>query len=66
MATASSAGHIALWDLEERQLRSTVHHAHKGAVCGMKFLQSQPLMVTSAADNAVKVNTWRLHWWKCP
>ena len=55
MATASTAGHIALWDLEARQLRSTIRDAHYGSVTGMKFLSSQPLMVTSGADNSLKV-----------
>ena len=56
MASASTEGHIAIWDLEKRQLASTLHDAHKGSVCGMKFLSSQPLMVTNGPDNSLKVN----------
>ena len=55
MASASTEGHIALWDLEKRQLASTLHDAHKGSVCGMKFLSSQPLLVTNGPDNSLKV-----------
>ena len=57
MASASTEGHIALWDLEKRQLASTLRDAHKGSVCGMKFLASQPLMVTNGPDNSLKVKS---------
>ena len=61
MASASTEGHIAIWDLEKRQLASTLHDAHKGSVCGMKFLSSQPLLVTNGPDNSLKVkHTWSL------
>ncbi|XP_070537319.1 WD repeat-containing protein 36-like [Ptychodera flava] len=56
MATGSTAGHIALWDLEERKLQSQMRDVHNGAVTGMKYLPSEPLMITSAADNSIK--TW--------
>lgn len=55
MATASTVGHIALWDLETKQLKGTLQDAHNGAVYGMKFLSSQPLMITNGPDNALKV-----------
>lgn len=55
MATASTIGHIALWDLETCKLKGTLRDAHKGSVCGMRFLSSQPLMVTNGPDNALKV-----------
>ena len=56
MATGSSVGHIALWDLEEKKLRAQIRHAHASAVCGMKCLPSEPLMVTSSSDNSLKVS----------
>lgn len=55
MASASTEGHIAFWDLEKRQLGTVLRDAHKGMVCGMKFLPSQPLLVTNGPDNSVKV-----------
>ncbi|XP_071953801.1 WD repeat-containing protein 36-like [Antedon mediterranea] len=55
MATASTIGHIALWDLEEKKLKSQMREVHHGSVTGMKFLDSEPLMVTSAADNSLKM-----------
>ena len=55
MASASTEGHIAIWDLEKRQLGSTLRDAHNGSVCGMKFLATQPLLATNGPDNSLKV-----------
>ena len=55
LATGSPMGHIAVWDLEERKLASMQRRAHRGAVTGLQFMAEQPLMVTSSADNSVKV-----------
>lgn len=55
MVTGSTAGHIALWNLEEKKLQSQIRNAHYSAVSGMNCLPSEPLMVTSAADNSLKV-----------
>lgn len=55
MVTGSASGHIACWDLEERKLRAQMREAHTSAVTGMQCLPSEPLMVTSAADNTLKV-----------
>ncbi len=56
MATGSTHGHIALWNLEDRKLQSQMREAHDGAVTGMKCLPSEPLMVTSSTDNSLKVD----------
>eukprot|EP00117_Sycon_ciliatum_P046757 scpid15153/ scgid33462/ WD repeat-containing protein 36; T-cell activation WD repeat-containing protein len=55
LATGSSVGHIALWNLEKRQLSTIMLDAHGGSVAGMHFLQNQPMMVTNSADNSIKV-----------
>jgi U3 small nucleolar RNA-associated protein 21 len=55
MATGSAAGHIALWDLESKKLNSQMREAHEGSVIGMQCLPNEPLMVTNAADNSLKV-----------
>ncbi len=52
VASASPLGHIAVWDLDRRRLGATLRDAHNGAVGGMEFLSSQPLMVTSGPDNS--------------
>ena len=55
MASGSEAGHIALWNLEERALQAQMRHAHRAGVAGMKFLSSEPILITNSADNALKV-----------
>lgn len=54
MATGSLSGQVVLWNLEERKVVSQLH-AHSGAVSGLKCLPNEPLMVTSSADNSVKL-----------
>ncbi|GFS13535.1 WD repeat-containing protein 36 [Elysia marginata] len=55
MVTGSTSGHIALWDLENRKLHSYMKEAHFSSITGLSCLPSEPLMVTSAADNSLKV-----------
>ncbi|KAK2173340.1 hypothetical protein NP493_883g01001 [Ridgeia piscesae] len=55
MVTGSPAGHIALWNLEEKKLQSQMRDAHCSSVTGLQCLQSEPLLVTSSPDNSVKV-----------
>ncbi|XP_076347675.1 WD repeat-containing protein 36 [Tachypleus tridentatus] len=55
MASASSLGHIALWDLEQQQLQSQLREAHQEAVTGMKYFPDEPLLITSSSDNSLKV-----------
>lgn len=56
MATGSTLGHIALWNLEERCLFSTLRHAHDGSVTAIRFFQSQPLLISTSPDNSLKVS----------
>ena len=55
VCTGSAAGHIALWDLEKRKLRSEIRSAHDAPVTGMTCLPAQPILVTSSPDNSLKV-----------
>ena len=55
MTSGSTLGHIAVWNLEKKCLHSQLISAHNGPVNGMKFLPNEPLMLTSSADNSVKV-----------
>jgi len=58
MITGSSSGHLAFWNLEERKLVSqmrNVHSEEKGGVSGLVCLASEPLLVTSSADNRLKL-----------
>jgi len=55
MVTGSGGGHITVWDLEKKEYKSTLTDAHTGTVAGTRFLQKQPLLVSSGADNSLKV-----------
>lgn len=55
MATANMHGDVALWDLQERRLVHTMLHAHSSLISSVHFLAGQPVLLTSGADNAVKV-----------
>ena len=62
LATASSDGHIALWDLDAGpdgdlppgRLVHTIKHAHQHYIGGLSFLHGQPVLVSSSADNSLK------------
>jgi U3 small nucleolar RNA-associated protein 21 len=56
LASASSAGHIALWDLNSGgRLLHIVRGAHDGAVTAIEWVPGQPLLISSGEDNSVKV-----------
>ncbi|EAU88858.2 WD-repeat-containing protein [Coprinopsis cinerea okayama7 len=55
LASASSAGHIALWDLNAGgRLLHLVRGAHDGAVSSLEWVPGQPLLISSGEDNSVK------------
>lgn len=56
LASASSAGHIALWDLNSGgRLLHMIRGAHDGAISAVEWVPGQPVLVTSGEDNSVKV-----------
>ncbi|MPC30521.1 WD repeat-containing protein 36 [Portunus trituberculatus] len=55
MVTGSEVGHIAVWNLEEKNLVSQIRDAHNGPVLGLKCLLSEPLLITSSPDNTLKM-----------
>nr|DBA23366.1 TPA: hypothetical protein GDO54_014285 [Pyxicephalus adspersus] len=55
MAAGSPIGHIGLWDLEEKKLMSQMRDAHSTAIAGLTFVHGEPLLITNAADNALRV-----------
>jgi U3 small nucleolar RNA-associated protein 21 len=61
MATGSTLGHVALWNLEEKCLCGTLRYAHEGSVTAIRFLQSQPLLISTSPDNSLKVIVVRFH-----
>ena len=56
MASAGTAGHVALWDLEKKRLLSTMYDCHDGSVSSLHFLPSQPLLVSTGQDNSINVS----------
>lgn len=63
LATASSSGHIALWDLNlGGRLLHVVRGAHDGPVVSVEWVPGQALLVSSGEDNSVKVRSCRLCW----
>lgn len=55
MATGSTIGHVAVWDLEKKRLDSQLLDAHRSSVTGLKFLPDEPLLLTSSPDNSLRM-----------
>ncbi|KAF9447264.1 Utp21-domain-containing protein [Macrolepiota fuliginosa MF-IS2] len=63
LASASSAGHIALWDLNNGgRLLHMIRGAHNGAVTAVEWVPGQPVLVTSGEDNSVKARIQAQQW----
>ncbi|PPQ86912.1 hypothetical protein CVT25_009798 [Psilocybe cyanescens] len=55
LASASSAGHVALWDLNEGgRLLHIIRGAHDAAITAVEWVPGQPVLITSSEDNSVK------------
>ncbi|KAJ7174015.1 Utp21 specific WD40 associated putative domain-containing protein [Mycena crocata] len=55
LASASSAGHIALWDLNAGgRLLHMIRGAHDGAITAVEWVPGQPVLISSGEDNSVK------------
>ncbi|RUS31073.1 Utp21 specific WD40 associated putative domain-containing protein [Jimgerdemannia flammicorona] len=54
MASANMHGDIALWDLDKRKLVHVMKGAHDGLIPSIQFLNGQPILISSGADNSVK------------
>lgn len=55
MVSAGPLGHVALWDLEKGKLATQMRSLHDGPITGCKFIQHEPLLVTTSLDNSAKV-----------
>eukprot|EP00960_Hanusia_phi_P044284 756558-Hanusia_phi.AAC.2 len=56
LASCSPSGAIHIWNLEKQQLVASLPQAHEGAVQTCRFLSGEPLLLTTGADNALKVS----------
>ncbi|KAL0578699.1 rRNA-processing protein utp21 [Marasmius crinis-equi] len=55
LASASSLGHIAIWDLNAGgRLLHMVHGAHDSAISALDWVPGQPILISSGEDNSVK------------
>ncbi|KAJ7741593.1 Utp21 specific WD40 associated putative domain-containing protein [Mycena maculata] len=55
LASASSAGHIALWDLNSGgRLLHMIRGAHDRAITAVEWVPGQPVLISSGEDNSVK------------
>lgn len=54
MATSSTNGQIAFWNLEDKQVISTLL-AHDDGIYTLKFLPNEPLLITTSLDNSLKM-----------
>ena len=56
LASSSSTGSIATWDLSKGGRIIHVHRgAHEQAVSGLEWIAGQPLLISTSGDNSVKV-----------
>ena len=55
LTSSSKAGHIAVWDLDKQKLSTIIRNAHHGAVVSAQFFELEPLLLTTGADNSIKV-----------
>lgn len=54
MATSSNTGDIAFWDLEKSRIAHVSRGAHMGSIASVKYLNGQPILLSSGFDNAVR------------
>ncbi|RIA88602.1 Utp21 specific WD40 associated putative domain-containing protein [Glomus cerebriforme] len=55
MASANTHGDITQWDLDKKKLYNVIKGAHDGLIPSIQFLNGQAILITSGADNAIKV-----------
>lgn len=54
MAAGGGAGVVTVWNLEERKLHCTIRDAHDAPLAALHFFAGEPVLLSSAGDNAVK------------
>lgn len=57
LATSSTTGSIAIWDLGTKgRILHVLRDAHEAPVTGLQWVMGQPLLISSSGDNSVKVS----------
>ena len=54
LCVGDESGRVTVWDLEKRALRTVIVQCHEGPVVALKFLDGQPVMLSSGCDNSIK------------
>jgi WD40 repeat protein len=58
LATSSTTGSIAIWDLGTKgRILHVLRDAHEAPVTGLQWVMGQPLLISSSGDNSVKVSS---------
>ncbi|KAK6916926.1 WD40 repeat [Dillenia turbinata] len=55
LASGGSSGVISIWNLEKRRLQSIIKEAHYGSIISLHFFANEPVLMSSAADNSIKM-----------
>nr|CAB3468533.1 unnamed protein product [Digitaria exilis] len=55
LASGGSSGVISIWNLEKRRLHSVIREAHDGSIVSLHFFANEPVLMSSAADNSIKM-----------
>ncbi|XP_066369837.1 U3 small nucleolar RNA-associated protein 21 homolog isoform X2 [Miscanthus floridulus] len=55
LASGGSSGVISIWNLEKRRLHSVIREAHDGSIVSLHFFANEPILMSSAADNSIKI-----------
>lgn len=57
LASGGSSGVISIWNLEKRRLQAVIKEAHDGPILSLHFLANEPVLMSSASDNSIKVSS---------
>ncbi|GBG70074.1 hypothetical protein CBR_g5707 [Chara braunii] len=55
LAAGGTSGEITIWNLEKQKLQSVIRTAHDGTISSLYFLPKEPMLISSAADNSLKM-----------
>lgn len=55
LASGGTSGVISVWNLEKRRLQSVIREAHDGAIISLHFFANEPVLMSSSADNSIKM-----------
>lgn len=57
MMTGDASGHMFIWDLNQKSIRSEARYVHPGGSSLAQFLPNEPLLITTGkADNSIKIH----------